>query len=201
MNYLINAIDEISLIIASYLLGCICTGYYLVKFYCRKDIRTLGSGNLGARNVGRIMGPAGFIITLAGDAGKCSIVVVVASYLNYAPYIQVLMIILAIVGHIWPIQLRFRGGKGYATMVGGLVAYDFVLFIIMMAVAAVIALFTRCVTLSGLAAMILFPVVALIYSEPVSVVAGFAIIAALLVYAHRDNIRPDLAEIKKSFGI
>jgi len=62
---------EIAVVLASYVLGCISTGYYLVRFRTGHDIRTLHSGSTGARNVGRVLGRTGFIVTLAGDLAKC----------------------------------------------------------------------------------------------------------------------------------
>jgi len=190
--------QEVILIVISYFIGCFCTGYYLIKFFHGKDIRTLGSKNPGARNVGRQLGTVGFVTTLLGDAGKSYGIVLVVASQSVAPYFQIIALIMAIVGHIWPIQLGFRGGKGYATMAGGLLAYDFVLFLLLLSIASLIALILRRITLSGLIAISLSPVLAFFYGEPIQVVSGFAIIAALLVYAHRSNIHSTIVELQKS---
>ena len=109
----------------SYLLGCFTTGYYLVRARLGRDIRALGSGSVGARNVGRVLGRLGFSVTLAGDFGKGAFVMWAAPHFTTDGRLLGLAMLAVVVGHIWPAQLRFHGGKGVATSLGALLLYDY----------------------------------------------------------------------------
>src|SRR5258706_16445510 len=115
---------DVLLIFACYALGCCTAGYYWVRWRTGLDLRFQGSGNIGARNVGRIVGPSGFVVTLLIDGLKGALVVRLALYLGAGPDIVVACLVAVIVGHNWPLQLRFHGGKGIATSMGALLAYD-----------------------------------------------------------------------------
>src|ERR1051326_144191 len=110
-----------SIALGAYGLGCFTTGYYLVRLCRGCDIRDLGSGSVGAKNVARIMGWTGFLLTVLGDVGKGAFAVWAARYFATDPIIIGLALIAVVAGHIWPVQLFFRGGKGVATLLGGLV--------------------------------------------------------------------------------
>ncbi len=103
----------------SYFLGCLNTGYYLVKMLTKQDIRDHASGNAGSRNAGRVLGKRGFAITLLGDAGKGALAIWLTQQLG-GNWESIAALCAAIIGHIWPLQLNFRGGKGLATLLGGL---------------------------------------------------------------------------------
>ena len=110
--------------VAAYLLGCFTTGYYLVRLKTGQDIREAGSGNVGAKNAGRILGWPGFLLTVLGDAGKGIFAVWAASHFTLDDRLVAGAMLAVTAGHIWPVQLRFRGGKGMATSLGALLAYD-----------------------------------------------------------------------------
>src|SRR6185436_4886603 len=107
-----------------YGIGCCTIGYYWVRWRTGLDLRFQGSGTLGARNVGRIVGPSGFAVTLLLDGLKGALAVRLGLYFGGSPDLVVACMIAVIVGHNWPIQLRFHGGKGIATSVGALLAYN-----------------------------------------------------------------------------
>ena len=111
-------------LIASYLVGCIMTGFLVAKLIKGVDLRLLGSGNIGARNAGRVLGPSGFVLTLAGDILKAAAVVWAGIQFQYPPYIQLLGFLAVILGHLYPIFLRCHGGKGEASCLGGRCIYD-----------------------------------------------------------------------------
>ena len=97
----------------AYLLGCFNTGYYLVRMMTGQDIRTLASGGTGSRNVGRLLGAKGFVLTLIGDAGKGMAAVWLARYLALDNW-QLFVVLLAVTaGHIWPAQLGFQIGRAH----------------------------------------------------------------------------------------
>jgi len=101
----------------AYGLGCLNAGYYLLRWRDGRDIRQLGSGNAGARNVGRLLGRRAFALVFALDAAKGVLAVLIAWW--WAPGIAAACAVIATLGHVFPAQLGFRGGKGVATAIGG----------------------------------------------------------------------------------
>jgi acyl phosphate:glycerol-3-phosphate acyltransferase len=187
-------------IIIAYLLGSIPFGYLIVRQKLGDDIRQSGSGGTGATNVSRRAGKTAGVITLLLDAFKGSLAVLVARTLLTGPpplvdWLVAAAAIAVIVGHIFPVWLRFRGGKGVATGVG--------VFLILAPVAllcagvlfvAVVAL-TRFVSLGSITAAAALPVCVWLQSVFVEPVADLrplltaAIVGALLIiFAHRANI-------------
>src|SRR5258706_2325697 len=109
----------------AYLLGCFTTGYYLVRWRTGQDIRELGSGNAGARNVGRLLGWIGLLVTLLGDSAKGALAVWATWRFTNDDHLAALAMLAVVAGHVWPAQLRFRGGKGVATFLGALLVFDY----------------------------------------------------------------------------
>src|SRR4029079_15020497 len=95
-------------VLASYLIGGFCAAYYLVRVARSADIRTLGSGNAGARNAGRILGAPGFLLALLLDAAKGALAVLATARLVPGIGPATLALIAVVAGHIWPAQLAFR---------------------------------------------------------------------------------------------
>src|SRR6059036_3935005 len=110
--------------LGAYVLGCFTTGYYLVRAVRGVDIRTVESGNVGARNVSHVLGKTGFLITTIGDVTKGVLAVWAARHFLHDERYTAAALLAVVVGHIWPVQLFFRGGKGVATSLGGLLIYD-----------------------------------------------------------------------------
>src|SRR5437867_10175661 len=98
---------ELTTIFVSYLLGCFTAGYYWVRWRTGQDIRTRGSGNVGARNVGRMLGGSAFAATLLLDLGKGALAVGMALYVSLRPELVIAAMLAVVVGHNWPMQLRF----------------------------------------------------------------------------------------------
>jgi glycerol-3-phosphate acyltransferase PlsY len=176
-------------IIIAYLLGGICTGYYLVRFKTGQDIRELGSGGVGARNVGRILGKPGFIITLIGDALKGGIAILLARRFEIAEPVVSLAMVAVIAGHIWPLPLQFRGGRGIATAIGSYSAFSPELALVLLGITLVLMVFRRGFILSGLTALLLLPLVAYALEFPGYTVAALAGSSAIILFAHRERIR------------
>ena len=112
-------------VLGAYLLGCFAIGYYLVRARTGKDIREIGSGSTGARNVGRVLGKPGFVLTAFGDLGKGALAVWSAREWTNNHHLAALAMLAVVAGHLWPAQLRFRGGKGVATSFGALLMFDY----------------------------------------------------------------------------
>jgi glycerol-3-phosphate acyltransferase PlsY len=182
-------------IIASYALGCVTTGYYLVRAITGDDLRTLASGAAGSRNAGRRLGVWGFIVTFCGDAGKGSLVVWLAGRLGPEPWLPLVLLLGTVAGHIWPLQLRWRGGKGFATFAGGMLLFDPYLLLTATAVAVVLWILLRSTVIAGLAALALSPALLagrhLLQQLPLPSVKLFlyTLLTTLILYAHRQNIR------------
>ena len=166
---------EMTTVFACYLLGCFTAGYYWVRWRTGQDIRQEGSGNVGARNAGRILGATAFAATLLLDLGKGALAVVV--------------------GHIWPMQLRFHGGKGIATSLGVLLAYDSVLLAILAAVFLPLFALSRNFTSSGLLAFALSPLLVFLCGLENMEVVATSLLAIVILISHRKNIREEFARI------
>ncbi len=185
--------QEWLLLAACYALGCCTAGYYWVRWRTGLDLRLQGSGNVGAKNVGRIAGPSGFVVTLLIDGLKGALAVRLALFLGATPEVQVACMLAVIVGHNWPIQLRFRGGKGIATSVGALLAFDSFIVLIVVGMFLPFIALLRNFTLSGLLAFALAPLALFLYGAPNVDVAAISFIAMIVLISHRKNIREEIS--------
>jgi glycerol-3-phosphate acyltransferase PlsY len=179
--------------VAAYALGCVCAGYYLVRLVAAEDIRMSGSGAAGATNVGRRFGAGGFTVTLALDCAKGAAAAWTARQAGLDPLAAGLAVVAVVVGHVWPAQLRFRGGKGIAPSLGAFVVYD---PRVVIAIAAVFALgyaLLRRFTICGLIAYVAAPLILLPLGVPGDVVAAVAAVAAIVLVAHRGDLRAAVA--------
>jgi glycerol-3-phosphate acyltransferase PlsY len=188
-----NQASGISL--CAYLLGCFATGYYLVRARLMEDVRELGSGNIGARNVGRILGKTGFLVTLICDFGKGALAIWVARHFTRDERIVALAAVAVVAGHIWPIQLWFRGGKGMATSLGALLAYESklaLLFCLLFLGAFVLHWRT---ILPGMFALVCLPLGALFFGDDRIRVTLLTIMCGLVLLAHRRNISEEISQL------
>ena len=174
--------------ILSYLLGSIPFGFLLVKASQGKYIRTLGSGNIGASDVFRKSRGTG-ILTLLLDAGKGALAVIIAGGLGGNSTWQAIAAVAAIIGHIFPIWLKFKGGKGVATGCGAFLALCPLAVLSTLAVFVLILVLTRYISAASIAATALFPLWAYLYGSPSSVLLWGGAGALLIVAKHHQNIR------------
>jgi glycerol-3-phosphate acyltransferase PlsY len=187
----------------AYLLGSIPFGYLLVRFFRQQDIRTSGSGNIGATNVLRSGSKGLGIATLLLDLGKAFLAVKIAQHLAPANYdLAVVAAVAAILGHIFPLWLGFRGGKGVASGLGVFLALTWPSAILVLAVFILIFLVTRYVSLASIAAAATFPLFGFYFvtlRTPI-VLAGFLFIPFLIIVKHHQNIGRLLAGTENRFG-
>ena len=155
-------VQGIGIFLGSYMLGCFTAGYYFVRLRTGKDIRQFGSGAVGARNVGRVVGPFGFVLTLLVDFAKGAVAVLAAMHFTASAQLAALAMVAVVMGHIWPFQLRFRGGKGIAASLGALLVYDYSLALALLLLFVGILVLLRRTVLSGLLAFALIPLVGIL---------------------------------------
>jgi glycerol-3-phosphate acyltransferase PlsY len=182
----------LGVILLAYLLGCFSTGYYLVRLRTGQDLRAMGSGATGGRNVARVLGTPGFLITGAGDLAKAVVAVALPIWFGLGPVTIGAAIVAVTAGHIWPVQLGFRGGRGVAPLVGSTALVAPLALAIGVLLGAVLVLVSRRLNLGGLAGVALTPVVALALGAPLTISAGILGSVLLVVVAHRSNIRAEL---------
>ncbi|HEX7063646.1 MAG TPA: glycerol-3-phosphate acyltransferase [Bacillales bacterium] len=175
-------------IAAAYVIGCFTAGYYLVRFLAKKDIHEIGSGNVGARNVSRVLGSSGFIATLVIDLLKGMAAVWIAQSFEVGPYWLIAAYLAVIAGHIWPVQLRFHGGKGIATAIGVMLMLGPLIMALVIIQFLCIFAVNRSFTISGLFSIAITPFSLLILGQPVVHIVGIAALAALVLFSHRENL-------------
>jgi glycerol-3-phosphate acyltransferase PlsY len=179
MDYLIVGI-------ASYLMGSIPFGLILTKIFLNKDIRDIGSGNIGATNALRTGNKLIGYSTLILDVAK-AIIPVIFVKINYPELIYVASLC-AFLGHVFPIWLKFKGGKGVASYVGILFSINFLLGIIFVTSWGIIFLIFRYSSLSSIIGSISIPIYILI-TDQISNAIFFSIMFVLIFYTHRENIK------------
>jgi glycerol-3-phosphate acyltransferase PlsY len=176
----------------SYLLGSIPFGYVLVRIFKGEDVRASGSGNIGATNVAR-KSPVLGVATLLLDAAKGLAAVLVASVLFHRPQQQLIMTVaafFAVVGHLFPVWLKFRGGKGVATSLGAFIMLTPKSIFCMVVLFLLIAIAFRYVSLGSVAVAAAFPLLAWAlheYTDSRQLVL-IALVSLLVIWRHRQNI-------------
>lgn len=190
----------------AYLLGSIPFGYLLVRVFRRQDIRTLGSGNIGATNVARSGAKGLGIATLTLDLGKALAAVLLGMWLGrgigHGYEVGAAAGIAAIVGHCFPVWLRFRGGKGVASGLGVFLALAPKAAFCVLGVFVLVFAVTRFVSLASVLAAAMFPVFAFYFTgvRPAVVDACFVLIPLLIIVKHHANIRRLMAGTENRFG-
>jgi acyl phosphate:glycerol-3-phosphate acyltransferase len=178
--------------ILSYFIGSIMFGFLITKIFYRKDIRVQGTGNVGARNAGRLHGKTAFVLIFLGDALKGVLVILAARYLQFSDTVQLLGLALAILGHIKPITLKFKGGKGISTFIGGIITFDPILVPVIILGFSILYTFKKSFTIAGLGAFLFIPVVLFLKNNDwLSCTIALGIIL-MLYAAHAENLKERL---------
>ena len=178
--------DYLIIGILSYLLGSIPFGYLFTKFFLKKDIRDVGSGNIGATNALRSGNKLIGYLTLVFDIGKAVIPVLFVK-INY-PELIFLSSLCAFLGHVFPLWLKFKGGKGVATYLGILFVINISYGIIFITIWLLIYFLSKYSSLSSLLATLSIPIFLMI-SKNFSEVSFFVIMFVLIFFTHRENIK------------
>ena len=178
MDYIITAL-------VSYLFGSIPFGYLFTKLLLKKDIRDVGSGNIGATNVLRTGYKSLAYLTLFLDIAKAVVPVVYIKF-NYPDLIYI-SALCAFLGHLFPVWLKFKGGKGVATFVGILISINIYYALVFGIVWILTFLISKYSSLSSLFASISIPIYLLIINQ--GNIIFFIIMFVLIFYTHRENIK------------
>ena len=177
--------DYLIIIIISYLLGSIPFGLLLTKFFLKKDIRNIGSGNIGATNVLRSGNKLIGYSTLFLDILKAILPVIYVKY-NYPDFIYISSLSVFL-GHVFPIWLKFNGGKGVATYLGILFGINLMYGLVFGLTWIIIFLFSKYSSLSSLIGTLSIPVYLFITNG--NQIIFFIIMFVLIFYTHRENIK------------
>jgi len=185
----------ISIPIAAYFLGSIPFGLLLGKLFGGPDVRSAGSGNIGATNVARVAGPVAGILTLLLDAAKGALAVYLAGRLSEQSSTWMMIAgLCALVGHCFPIWLGFRGGKGVATAAGVFLVLSPLSFLGAALLFFLVVLYWRFVSLGSISAAAAMPLLIYFFwaphhAPPYAVTFGSLAAALLIVYKHDANIQ------------
>ena len=188
---------KIFIVITSYLMGCFTAGYYLVRFETGHDIRSVASGNVGSRNVGRMLGTRGFMLTFICDAGKGLLAVWLARQVSAESWFTAVVLLSVTAGHVWPVQLRFRGGKGIATFAGGMALLQPLVLGMCLVMCALLYPLVRRTTKTALITLCCSPLfmAAVLYYRTTPLQAAelllYCLLVAMILYAHRSNFRKE----------
>ena len=180
--------------ISSFLLGNILTAWWVGKLY-KTDLRNHRSGNLGARNAGAVIGKSAFILTLLGDAMKGVIVILVGRYVGYPEWAVALGGLLVICGHVFPIWLKGKGGKGIATFVGIGLTFNLLFAIAFIVAFFLVIPFIRSATLSMISGFITY-IGAVFYFHEFQNAWPIILAIVLIMYRHRFDFQESYGEQK-----
>jgi glycerol-3-phosphate acyltransferase PlsY len=175
-------------VLIGYVFGCFTTGYYLVRWRTGDDIREIGSGSCGARNVGRLLGRNAFLLVVLGDVLKGVFAVALSQMLIGGERAKLFAMVAVAIGHIWPVQLKFRGGKGVATSLGALLTAAPALCGVYLIIFGIGYVATRKSVSSGLLAFALLPAASLFMSRSVDCTTAISVLASIILTAHYRNV-------------
>ena len=196
-------------LLLAYLLGSIPFGYLLVRFARNEDIRETGSGNIGATNVARSGAKGLAVTTLVLDALKGFVAVALARslVLHYGNYpngydLVAMAGLFAVLGHVFPVWLGFRGGKGVATALGVFFALTPFAALLLVAIFAAVVALTRIVSLASLVAAVCYPVIAIVGDGKHRLLVDlvYLCIPLLVIVKHSGNIARLRAGTEPKFG-
>lgn len=180
---------NLAIVVAGYLIGSISTAVLIGRFMGIADPRSQGSGNPGATNMLRIGGKTAGALTLAGDMLKGVVAVLLARHFGASVTVQAATALAAFLGHLYPLYFGFKGGKGVATALGVLLGLYWPAGLLTIATWLIVAFIFRISSLAALVATALAPGYLWWLQPEPPLVAAMAIMAVMLYWRHRENIR------------
>ncbi len=189
------------IIISCYLLGSIPFGYIVGKLFKKVDIREYGSGNIGATNALRILGPSLASLVVIGDIGKGIFSIYLVQYLNIDNLLILTIAGLAVIcGHDWSIFLGFKGGKGIATTLGVVFALNPTISILALIIGGVVVITTRYVSLASIFVVISIFIFTILFKQPYEFIIFSALIMILGIFKHKENIQRLKSKKERKIG-
>ena len=183
-------INQLLIIVFAYLVGSISTGIITSRFFNLPDPRTMGSKNPGATNVMRTGNKKAAIFTLIGDLLKAIFVLLIASNLGFDGYSIIFVSLAVLIGHIFPVYYKFRGGKGVATAVGILITLNFKLALIVVCIWILVFLIFRYSSLAAIVASISAPLIGIFILNDQSLNNfTYVMVTSIILMTHQKNIK------------
>ncbi|WP_051585737.1 glycerol-3-phosphate 1-O-acyltransferase PlsY [Caldanaerobius polysaccharolyticus] len=179
---------SILVILASYLIGGFNSAYYIGRLWGVDDIRKYGSGNPGTTNVLRIVGKRAAFFTLLFDVAKGLVAVSLGLLLVKSSGVAILCGLAVIIGHNYPVQLGFKGGKGIATSIGVIFLLSPLAALCSLLIGLVVIAITKYVSLGSIIGSVLFPVFVAVFNGSWQYILFGVVMALMAVYRHRANI-------------
>ena len=193
-------INQLLIILFAYLVGSVSSGIIVSQIFNLPDPRTIGSKNPGATNVMRSGNKKAAIFTLLGDLLKAILVLTLAEYLGFNDLIIVCVALAVLIGHIYPIFYKFRGGKGVATAIGILIFLNFKLALIVASIWLLVFGIWRYSSLAAILAAISAPIIAIFILRDQSLYCiAFSFITVIILFKHQANIRKLLSGTELKF--
>ena len=190
---------EVLLVLIGYVLGSVPTGFLVGRAF-GVDVRKVGSGNIGTANVLRAAGKWAAALTLLGDMLKGLIPVVLARVFVENAWVIAAVALGAVLGHCWPVFLRFRGGKAVATGCGTTIALAPAVGLSLFAFWWAVVLLSRYTSLGAICVMVVSPFVFWLTGQPLPYVLYTIVGGALVLWRHRENARALLAGTERKVG-
>jgi len=187
------------MLVFAYVLGSIPTGF-LLGLLSGVDVRQAGSGNVGATNVARVVGRRQGLLTLLADLAKGFIPSYLSVYLNFDLAVTSGVAFAAFLGHLYPVFLKFQGGKGVATALGIFLSLAPMATLVVVFVFSFVAMVGRTVSLASLVAAVFAPVAFWFFSYPPLLVWLSLLIGLLIVFRHRTNIQRLISGAEPKFS-
>lgn len=190
----------LALILGAYLLGAVPFGWVVGKVWGSIDVRRVGSGNIGTSNVMRTLGKGPALIVLFLDVMKGVVPVALAGSLDFPPAAVIAVGVAAVAGHVWPVFLLFRGGKGIATTLGVTISLDWRLALLLLGLWLVVLILTRYISVASMTAAVALPFAVWGLGHPTEYIVGVLVIALLALLRHRGNFSRLVAGTEYRFG-
>lgn len=187
------------LILLGYLCGSVPTGILVGRAF-GVDVRRVGSGNIGTANVMRAAGKQAAVLTMVGDMLKGIVPVVLARLFTDNEWTLAAVALAAVLGHCWPVFLRFRGGKGVATGAGTSIALVPLVGLAMFALWWAVALLTRYTSLAAIVVMLVSPFAFVLTGQPLPYVLYTIVGGAAVIFRHRENAKALLNGTERKVG-
>jgi acyl phosphate:glycerol-3-phosphate acyltransferase len=193
------------LVLIAYLIGSIPFGYLIVRLKEGRDVRSTGSGNIGATNVLRTAGRGSAVLTLLLDAAKGYLAVWLAGSSNHdSPHTVALAAIAAVLGHLFPVFLKFKGGKGVATVLGVFLYASPIPILIAAGAFVCLVVVFRYVSLGSMVAAVVFPAAYLLLTYPRNsswwLFLAVLVCPGLVIVKHHENIQRLWAGTERKLG-